>query len=208
MASPDLVAVNANSLWFSCRIGLATEHLDLLKAVLGAKPPYDDLGFPFGRNYRRGGKWHQEGAWLDRDGAETDEYQLTFKCGVERGERLPKSLRAPQLLLETLAPLGLKATWRCRAEFEYAETEWQSVIPLPLRLVESAALPFDELRGVRAVKLEGDKLVYSVILDRPDNKKCLHSVIFKYDASVEPSLAQGILSEAAKISLSFMKRQE
>jgi hypothetical protein len=206
MASPDLAAVNADELSFACDVSLSAEDFSQLTAELGGKPLYNELPFVFGANYTKGGQRQRELAMLKRGKRGRDEYALTFHCTVGREGRLPRALKRPYFFLQTLAPFGLKATFKCAGKFQYSDTDWEPVIALPLRFVQWPALPFDELRGVRAVKLEGDNLTYSVILDRPDNEKYLHSLMFEYDATIGPTLVEEVLAEAARISLLFIRR--
>jgi hypothetical protein len=108
-------------------------------------------------------------------------------------------------LLGALAPLERTAELACLVEFSYPSQRWSSLIRLPLQLSQWQA-PFDEVRGVRLVKLStGNELEYSAILDRPDNRNYSLSLAFASQSPIEPSVTQRVLAEAAGVARLFIR---
>lgn len=205
MAFPDLAVVHADSLRFWCNLPVTRDQIDQLRDALGRRDPYRDLPFVFGRRCRKGGSFENEVAWFVE---EDSKVTLTVEYTVEDSGPVPRGIKSFYWLLLQLTGFGLKPSINCLVNFEYPNKEWRSVIPLPLRLIESEALPFDELRGVRAVKLRDGEVAYSLILDQAKNGNHTHLASFAYESTVNISLPERILEEGVKISLLFIKPTE
>jgi hypothetical protein len=108
-------------------------------------------------------------------------------------------------LLEALARLERKARLGCLVEFTYLARRWSSMIRLPLRLSEWTQA-FDEVRGIRVVKLSpGKELEYSAILDKVENRNYRVSLGFAYDSLIDPAMPERVLLEAARIARVLIK---
>jgi hypothetical protein len=65
-------------------------------------------------------------------------------------------------------------------------------------------LPFDELRGFRAVKRGNGDLLYSLIIDRPTNRDISHSITFSFSMRLDKNLPLTVLERARDISRLFV----
>ncbi len=100
-------------------------------------------------------------------------------------------------MLKCLTALPNKMTFEVTANFRYAGGKFKSRMLLPIKLAQD---DFDEVRGVRLVKLADGKNLYTLTIDRPSNKSIFHTVYFSYAGNVSEDLPQLILDEAVSIS--------
>ena len=78
-----------------------------------------------------------------------------------------------------------------------------------MHLLDLPSMPFDEIRGFRAVKFAGGKKTrYSIIVDRPENKDFHQSITFTLTARLTPSLIDSVLAEGISISQQFVRRRD
>ena len=89
-------------------------------------------------------------------------------------------------------------TWHCSALFEYPKSgyDFKFVLPCP---IEKPVEGFSEVRGVRLVRVLEGKVLYSVILDRPENEAVTCSVSFTMEKEKLDSLAGDALGKASEI---------
>jgi len=109
-------------------------------------------------------------------------------------------------LLELLAKERTETTFRCTLVLRYPSRAWNSPVKLPLHLIDLPSLPFDEIRGFRAVKFaNGRKTRYSIIVDRPENRDFHHSVNFSFTARFDSSIIDVLLKEGVSVSRQFIR---
>jgi hypothetical protein len=196
----DLTAHQVTNLEIVCDLPLSKEEFEQIKEVL----PPDAL--VEGRllrhsDYNVGRRRYHEFASLRPrpDGS------FSLSLGILRASGRPIEEGRIADLLEALAPLERKARLGCLVEFTYLARRWSSIIRLPLRLSEWSRA-FDEVRGIRVVKLSpGKELEYSAILDRVENRNYRVSLGFAYDSLIDPSVPQRVLQEATRISRLLIK---
>jgi len=115
-----------------------------------------------------------------------------------------KGLQRVSRLFAALRPISNDLTFLCFATFSYSWTTYTSVPTLPMKMRESEALPFDEIRGLRLVRLRDGKVVYSAILDRPTDEDVSQMISFTYQGRFTPQVPGEILTRATEISLRFV----
>jgi hypothetical protein len=101
-------------------------------------------------------------------------------------------------MLNCLMKIKTTLTFDVTANFKYSGGKTKSRILLPIKL--TADDNFDEVRGVRLVKLADGKNLYTLIIDRPSNKSIFHAAYFSYVGNISEALPQIILEEAVSIS--------
>ena len=191
----DLGAYQISNVDMACDPGLSKEEFDQIRGVL----PDDALAE--GRlvrycDYRIGRRPYHELAILGPVGEDKYSLVIHLSCGGSPGA---KAGRVDELL-EALAPLSRTTSLTCGVEFTYPSRRWSPSVHLPLRLSDWDQ-PFDEVRGVRLVKMSrGRELEYSAILDRPRNRDYLLSLTFAYESLIEPPMPQRVILEASRIS--------
>jgi hypothetical protein len=88
-------------------------------------------------------------------------------------------------------------TFKVIANFKYPMNKFKSRMALPIKLSDDDN--FDEVKGVRLVKLADGKNLFSLIIDC-DSKHYYHTAIFSYVGNISESLPKIIFDEAIGIS--------
>ncbi len=118
----------------------------------------------------------------------------TDELPLRRG---PEQFRGGGQLLLSLAQLPGPTLLHCHVGFEYSGDNETTVYPLPAH-TDLRSMPFDEIRGIRGVKLAedgSDELAYSFVLDQPNKRRIYLNTVF--------SLTSGISDKAPGEILEF-----
>lgn len=205
---PDLPKVHATAVEFSCQLTPAPEQLEHLRAAFADSGEYKDFPWLFLNRYRASHRLHTALAIVtgpERGGNRVG-VEFRFWTGIRiRGEFEAKPVAD---LVRALSEWELEATFDCSVRLLYPEKGWISCISLPMRLFQYTELPFDEFRGFRAAKVEDGRTVYSIIIDRPENKGLSHVVLFSHSAAISDRLGDVILGQGAHISSLFVRPDE
>jgi hypothetical protein len=114
-----------------------------------------------------------------------------------------KELKPISELLSILLPLNTDVNFDSAIDFLYSHTKFEpNIIELPIQFKDSSY--FDEIRGVRVTKLEKDEQLYTVIIDRPDNKAISHSVRFNYKTKLKSDVLNLVFEYGKNISERFV----
>jgi len=191
----DLGAHNVTNLEIACDAGLSKQEFDQVKASL----PENALSE--GRlvrhcDYRIGRRRYHELAILGPAG----EGKYWLAIHASSGGGTGATAGSVEDLLQALSGLSRTAALNCAVDFRYPWGRWSSSVSLPLRLPQWGQA-FDEVRGIRLVKISAGKEVeYSAILDRPRSREYFLSLTFAYQSTIDPSMPQRVVLEASRIS--------
>jgi len=202
---PNLVAVKASRLSFYAELPLDG---NLVNEVRRVSKPDKDGDSVFLDSYSTERHGHRVIAWVMSPAENEVNYRISFVYSVEKAGRLSK--RAPKLgdLINILSNLKQTVEFQCEGFFQFQRREGTpSIVSLPLRISQSPVMPFDEIRGLRLVKLEGSKVQYSVILDLTSDGTLYQNVGFSHSDEFSKTLADSILNKAADISKRFIIRR-
>jgi len=202
---PNLVAVNALQLKFYAELPLAS---NLVSEIHKVSKPDQDGDSVFLDSYSTERHGHRVIAWVISPTENEVNYRISFVYGVERAGRPSK--RAPKLgdLIDILSNLKQIVEFECEGIFQFRRREdTTSVVSLPLKISQSPIIPFDEIRGLRFVKLEGSKIQYSVILDLTPDGTLYQNVGFSHSDEFSKNLADSILNKAVDISKKFITKR-
>ncbi|MBA2450189.1 MAG: hypothetical protein H0V51_19405 [Chloroflexi bacterium] len=126
------------------------------------------------------------------------------------GENEPQatSETPTQFLRKLGAAFKQRATIHLMCRFLYAPNEHELLFPLPIPLKPGqAAFDFDEIRGVRLVKKDGEAIAHEVILDRPENEDVSVTFVTHVDDLLDTKLPDRLLSHAVEIAGNVVKVQ-
>ena len=162
--------------------------------------------------YRRNGQDHAvtETARLGHLGSyETLNVQITYTSNSEIPQgKVPEMLRRERELVVRLLRFEDPLLFEVRGEFSFpakTEEDLLTVFPLPTRLTaENDARVFDEIRGIRGVKLSQDNkqlIEYQFVLDRPSNRNVYITINF----SIESVMTEALFSDALARSISLAR---
>lgn len=87
--------------------------------------------------------------------------------------------------------------FRCDCSFSYRRGDKEVYFPLPVEIEDEL---FDEVRGVRFVKLQQDKILMENSLDLVETDVMVHRVRFAHEGKFSVDLPQKLLKQAKTIS--------
>jgi hypothetical protein len=202
---PDLATVHARALEFSCDVALRPEELEQVRAAFRRTDGYEELPWVFLNRYRASGVAHLASAIVSSSRQRAKSLRLEFNFWTRAPVAVGLKAKPVADLVRALSHWEVEATFDCSVALLYPEKGWTSRVSLPVRLFEHLELPFDELRGVRAVKIEDGRTSYSIIIDRPENKDLSHVVLFSHSATINDQLADVMLEQGGHISSLFVR---
>ena len=196
----DLVRFKAEGIRFSTVVPLQPEFF---RSILDTQPDLaKELGFAtFGTRYSRSKMAHLASGVIRplEDGG----YLVGINYEREARIQPPRGVPAISHMFEVLSSIGGTHNFSCTARFRYPAAEYQSIIGIPVRLEESKALPYNEIRGLRVVKREGEDILYDVLLDR--RNEYIHAETeFSYAGTFSAELPSSILLSAVEIGSAFV----
>jgi hypothetical protein len=202
---PDLVSVNVVNLTFYVELPLSDQ---LVNDIHEASPPDEDGDSGFFDSYAVQRHGHGAIAWVISPATNESEFRISFNYALAKAERLPKKLPKVEQLIDVLSNIRQEATFNCSVTFQFGKREpASSVVVLPIRISRSATIPFDEVRGIRLVKLEDNKILYSVILDLTSEGALHQNIGFSHSANFSRTLVDDILHKATDISRKFITKE-
>lgn len=153
--------------------------------------------------YTRNGVNHTMTLRFARHEGYQDRYGIRLVYETEE----PKALM-PKLKVETTSPkpsegflqlcnLDTSLLFRCDCAFTYRRGDEGVNFPLPVKIDDEL---FDEIRGVRFVKLEKDKILLENSLDLVETDLMIHRIKFAHEGKCSLDLPQRLLRQARTIS--------
>lgn len=200
------------------RLDLAKHHVSSLRMQwsLPLPPEFDPIfadllddegGFMSFLSYSKGKVPHARSELVFRDPEQQKlTVNLRYDAGDERfRDRTLFSKRQKSDALDRLIQVDFRGDIQCSAQLEYPnDADLVTVFPLPFVASPSAEieLPFDEIRGIRGVKLatSDGNAGYNFILDRASNEEFSVGVNFELTGSLANSVPAVALSTAVSIA--------
>jgi hypothetical protein len=103
----------------------------------------------------------------------------------------------PTQIYEKLVTLSTSFRFRCYCTFNYLKDEKRLTLPLPIKLEKGS---FDEIRGIRIVKLSNNNIILDRTEDMADGR-IKHTIRFDQESKFLLGLPNMLLEQAVKISL-------
>ncbi len=204
---PDLVSANISYFEFSGRLRLGR---DRIRQIMEQEKVGKERVLILANPYMSDGKDQFASAIVYPVPRKPDilRLEVTFSRGspLEFEHEEAKPVR---YLFDLIAKDRIETTLRCSVFFHYPSASWDSSIMLPFTPFDIPLMPFDEIRGFRAVKLADDrKTKYSIVVDRPESKDYHHAVTFSFVASFDHEVVTSLLKEGISISRQFVRPRE
>ena len=195
----NLSKYNATSLGIKVSLEADKTVMDALKQCYpkqALKKP--DKFIEFGSDYKVTRKRHSARGLVQKTGGK--EFQIYLYYAANKLSKLfgASELQPLDKMLSCLMQIKTKLTFEVDADFKYSGKKFISRMKLPIKLSDEEH--FDEVRGLRLVKLAEGKKLFSLIIDRPNNEEFYHTVYFSYVGNMTKTLPMLILEEAVNIS--------
>ena len=208
---PDLVAYRCSQLTAFATLSLDPATIESLREIVRASRKIETWPWEFSESYRVKGEWHTATAQMS-PGKQTGTVDLQLELSPSGPSR--KRLPTVWALLEAMSESDRTVDVQCGGDFEYAEDDGVSTIPLPL-LGADAAPPRErsvgriEVRGLRLTKLDAEGSIdYSLVMDRPFNASWSISVTFRRSSMISPALPSELFARLVEIAESVFKVQQ
>ena len=157
----------------------------------------------FYEEYTRSGVTHSMMLRFARHLRQQNQYAIRVVYDTQE----PKGLM-PRLISETTSPKPSEQfikicsledffLFRCDCSFSYRRGDKEVYFPLPIEIEDGL---FDEIRGVRFVKLQHDKILMENFLDLIETDLMVHRVRFAHEGKFSVDLPQKLLKQAKSIS--------
>lgn len=153
--------------------------------------------------YTRSGIAHSMTLRFVRRIREQNRYAIRVVYDTEEPkEGLPRlmsgatSLKPSEGFLE-LCNLEASFVFRCDCSFSYRREDEDVHFPLPVQIEDEL---FDEIRGVRFVKLQQNKILWENFLDLVETDLMVHRIKFAHEGKFSVDLPQKLLKQAKAIS--------
>jgi len=108
----------------------------------------------------------------------------------------PTSLKPSEGFLQ-LCNVETSFSFRCDCSFLYSRGDKKEFFPLPIKIDHEL---FDEVRSIRFVKLQNDKILWENSLDLIETDLMVHRIKFVHEGKCSTDLAQKLLKQAKAIS--------
>lgn len=125
------------------------------------------------------------------------------RVGGERRRRV--SYTEVETGLRRLGQLGVHGTGQVHIVYEAPIRSFKPVIPLPLRISQPGALPFDRLMGFRVGQLDGTRTTRSLIMDSVGSSLQL-SLSFKEELAVNENLLSSVLRSSKNLVMPMLAK--
>lgn len=153
--------------------------------------------------YTRGGVVHSMTLRFVRRMGQQNRYGIRLVYDTEEPkEGLPRlmggatSLKPSDGFLE-LCKLEDSFVFHCDCSFLYSRGDEEGYFPLPIKIDHEL---FDEVRGIRFVKLQHDKILWENSLDLIETDLMVHRIKFVHEGKCSTDLPQKLLKQAKAIS--------
>lgn len=199
----NLSEYNAVSLEIVTKLEIPEKTFNSLKkCYLKQKNKHFNKPIAFGSNYNIKKVDYSVLGIINKIKGKNKNYKLSiiyFKYSGKKSKADDFELQPLSEMLGCLCDIKNSLTFDVEAIFKYNPKKFNNIFSFPFKLEDSG--PFDEVRGLRMVKLAESKKLYTVIMDRPDsNKDFYHTVLFSYTGNITEKLPEKILNEAHNIS--------
>lgn len=196
----NLSKYNATSLGIKVTLEVGKTVMDALKQCYPPQAPKKpDEFIEFGSDYKISkGKSHSARGFVQK--MNDKEFQVYLYYAADKLGKLSGASKLQPLakMLGCLMQIKDNLTFEVDTNFHYSEKKFKSRVLLPIKLSDDDL--FDEVRGLRLVKLAEGKKLFSLIIDCPNNEDYYHTVYFSYVGNISETLPKLVLEEAVNIS--------
>ncbi|MDH5695378.1 MAG: hypothetical protein OEZ00_02040 [Dehalococcoidia bacterium] len=157
----------------------------------------------FYEQYTRGGVLHSMALRFVRYQEPRNRYGIRLLYETEQTQEFMPSLiikpttPKPSEVFLRVCNLETSLVFRCDCSFIYKREGEGVYFPLPIKLEDEL---FDEIRGVRLVKLQQDKILLENFIDLVEPDVMIHRIKFAHEGKCSVDLPQRLLRRAKTIS--------
>lgn len=193
----NLARLNCFSLRITTEMTLTEDVSDLI----GFHPKRKFIRFY--EDYSRSGTLHSILLRFAKREKQTNQYGVRLVYETEETEKVSPVLKSasktlkPSEVFLNLCRLEDAFLFHCDCSFLYTREDEEVNFALPVKIENGL---FDEIRGVRFVKLQQDKILWENSIDLIETDVMVHRVRFTHEGKCSADLPQRLLRQAKAIS--------
>lgn len=211
----NLKPFNATEITFEVTLPLSATGVAKLQSCFidkkTKKEQSKSLLFVFGRDYKVDEQVHYERAIIFKSGKTGNKYTIIISYSLQ-GPIFGLPFNEQQLvsmdkLFDCLNEIDKETILDVKAFFSYSDEKYTTISSLHLPIKVDKNDTFDEIRGVRFTKTQDDKVIYSIVVDRPTNKNIFTNLFFQYVGRLDKELSKNIIKYSTEISRRFVNEK-
>ncbi len=137
---------------------------------------------------------------------ETYRCNLQISISLANNSRMKMKLDLDEVLNLIASRMESEPTWRVGLLYHYDDSDYETLIPLPIQLDAPAVGDLREVRGLRVVRKGGEE-EFHLIVDRWDNKDFHHAANYSMRASINDELFVKLVAEGDTVSKAAVRKK-
>ena len=139
---------------------------------------------------------------------QTQQYHFHLFYYLPEGDPAPVQLPPISEALTALGKSARPATMAVSASFDYPVERYASILRFPIRFNPLKSTLYDEIQGMRLVKLaEEGRPQYSIVVDQPtDSDTIHHNVKFSFEQKISEQGIEQAFATAVDLSNRFVSK--
>lgn len=200
----DLASINITGLEITAEVRLGRALCDsILEYSFNDEDRKQGLS-AFGTSYSRNKVRHSAFVAISGLNAPDEEQLIRISYSAPSVWKPRPGLERVTTILSLLETYPEESELSCRVMFLYDNKRYDSLLKLPLALETPSGPEADEIRGLRLTRTRDDLVLYSLVIDRPENEDTQHALSFTYQGQLSQALPSQVVEEAAEISQGFV----
>jgi hypothetical protein len=206
MMRPNLRAHDIESIVLTASLAYDDE---LYNQLTKASRPSKNGRVYFFDSYKIDADSHRAWVVVAKEGKSDKKLGVEINYEVARGGRLKKGLPRIENFLGVFPVFEDLLDFDCQVNFRFGMgRKVKPIIALPLRLIDSADAPFNEIDMIHMVKYDNKRTAYDVLLGLVERKNLLETIYFDYRSKMCDRLMDEVIEKAVSISKRFVVKKE
>ena len=181
-----------------------TLPVNVVSGIRQISPPDEDNDSVFLDTYKIGNARYRAWHWLKEKDRANNIYQIEINYEIG-SVRLRKGIPGTADLLGALFTVDESVGLDCQVSFSFTKRDKvRPIIPLPLKLLESPNMPFDEVAAVILTKQDSEWGDYSVMLGVVESGRLTEMDFFNLQTQIRETLIDEVIERVRSISEKFI----
>ena len=198
---PHLKQYNITDMHISFTLTLPVNVVSEIKRISTPDEENDSI---FLDTYKVGNAKYRAWCWFRKKQKdnETCEIELNYEIG---SARIPKGIPSIADLIGSLSSIEESVDLDCRVGFSFTKRDkMKSIMPLPLKIIDSPNMPFDDISAVILTKKDSEWGDYSVMLGVIASGRLTEMIFFNLQTQINDKLIDEVIERVTSISDKFI----
>ena len=181
-----------------------TLPVNVVSEIRKISPPDEDNDSVFLDMYKIGNARYRAWHWLKEKDRANNIYQIDINYEIG-SVRPPKGIPGIADLVGALSSIEESVDLDCQVRFSFTKRDKvRPIMPLPLKLLDSPNMPFDEIAAVILTKKNSEWGDYSVMLGVAESGRLTEMVFFNMQSQIQETLIEEVIERVSSISKKFI----